>query len=475
MRSPEQALCHHERPSCQVVGPIPMAQDTIAAVATAPGCGAIGIVRVSGPGARAVAMAITGRVPQARTATLATFSNQHGEAIDQGMVIFFEAPASYTSEDCLELQGHGGHVVLNQVLEAVLACGVRLAQPGEFTKRAFRHGKLNLLQAEAVVDLIHASTPQAALAASRSLRGVFADAVYGMAEMLAEIRSTMEAAIDFAEDMEAGMDIIGAVRPMLQALVAKLAGVLSQAREGQAVAEGVQVVLVGEPNAGKSSLFNRLSDEEAAIVTAMPGTTRDALLRQILLGGMLIHLTDTAGLASCPDPIEALGIEKTTMACRRADLLLAVASDDVPFGIQQELVQRLLQEQGIHTPVIWVRNKIDLTGSPATIEVRDGACLVYCSALRGAGMDLLRQAITDQLLQGKSSPEPAFAARRRHVEALTQVKAFLEATDHFLVQGPLELAAEQLRQAQVALGEIVGESSNEELLERIFSSFCIGK
>ncbi len=452
-----------------------MAQETIAAMATAPGCGAIGIVRVCGPATRDVAMAITGTVPPARTATLATFSNQQGASIDEGIAIFFEAPASYTGEDCLELQGHGGRVVLNQVLEAVLACGVRLAHPGEFTQRAFRHGKLNLIQAEAVADLIQASTPQAALAASRSLRGVFSDAVYEMAEMLAEMRSTMEASIDFAEDMDAGLDIMGAVRVMLQALRARLAGVLTQAREGRAVAEGLQVVLVGAPNAGKSSLFNVLSGEEAAIVTAMPGTTRDALLRQILLEGLLINLTDTAGLAPLPDPIEAMGIEKTKMSCLRADLLLAVASDDEPFSVQQEMVQRLLQELGSHVAVLWVRNKIDLTGSPAAIEVQDGASMVYCSALNGVGMDLLRQAIKDQLLQGHSNPEPAFAARRRHVESLTQVNAFLQATDHFLAQGPLELAAEQLRQAQVALGEIVGESSNEALLERIFSSFCIGK
>lgn len=452
-----------------------MTQDTIAAIATAPGRGAIGVVRVSGPAARDVAIALTGGVPPPRTARLATFCNQHGQALDEGIVLYFEAPASYTGEDCLELQGHGGSAVLAQVLEAVLACGVRLAQPGEFTRRAFRHGKLNLAQAEAVADLIGAVTPQSALAAARSLHGVFSDAIYEMAEMLAEIRSTVEAYIDFAEDVGDDPEIMVDARHLLEVLNNRLEGVLSQARLGRALAEGLLVVLVGEPNAGKSSLFNVLCGEDAAIVTAMPGTTRDALLRVFQLDALVVHLADTAGLSAAPDPIEALGMQKTNATCLKADLLVAVASDEQPFLSQQDLVQHLLHELSIHVPVVWVRNKIDLTGSTPALVEHDGNPMVYCSALSGAGMDLLREAIKSQLLRDRESTEPPFAARRRHVESLTQVQASLQAAGHFLVQGPLELAAEQLRQAQMELGEIVGESSNEELLDRIFSSFCIGK
>lgn len=453
-----------------------MSPDTIAAIATPPGRGAIGVVRVSGPAAQQVATVLAGNVPPPRIARLATFRNQDGEALDEGIVLFFAGPASYTGEDCLELQGHGGSAVLAQILEAVLACGVRLAQPGEFTRRAFRHGKLNLAQAEAVADLIQASTPQAALAAARSLHGVFSEAIYEMAEMLTEIRSIVEAYIDFAEDMGDEMGAMGDARAMVEALRGRLEGVLSQARLGRALAEGLQVVLVGEPNAGKSSLFNLLSGEEAAIVTAMPGTTRDALLRQVQLDGLMVHLTDTAGLAAASkDPIEALGMEKTKTTCLNADLLLAVASDEQTFQLQQEMIRRLLQDLGITVPVLWVRNKIDLTGSPPAIQEHEGGSVVYCSALSGAGMELLRQAIKDHLIHGSENAEAPFAARRRHVESLTQVHASLQAAGHFLTHGPLELAAEQLRQAQMELGEIVGESSNEDLLDHIFSSFCIGK
>ena len=452
-----------------------MTQDTIAAIATAPGRGAIGVVRVSGPASREVAIALTGSVPPPRAARLATFCNQQGQALDEGITLYFEAPASYTGEDCLELQGHGGSAVLAQILEAVLACGVRLAQPGEFTRRAFRHGKLNLAQAEAVADLIGAVTPQSALAAARSLHGAFSDAIYEMAEMLAAIRATVEAYIDFAEDVGDNPEIMAEARDLLEALNNRLEGVLSRARSGRALAEGLLVVLVGEPNAGKSSLFNVLCGEDAAIVTAMPGTTRDALLRMLQLDGLVVHLADTAGLSAAPDPIEALGMQKTNATCLKADLLVAVASDEQPFQAQQDLVQHLLHDLSIHVPVVWVRNKIDLTGSMPTLEEHDGNPVVHCSALSGAGMDFLRQAIKGQLLRDSADQEPPFAARRRHVESLTQVHASLQAAGHFLMQGPLELAAEQLRQAQMGLGEIVGESSNEELLDRIFSSFCIGK
>ena len=453
--------------------------DTIAAIATPPGRGGIGIVRVSGPAVPALIAGIVGHALQPRHATLAAFRGEAGEPLDQGVAIVYPAPYSYTGELVLELQGHGGPAVLQLVLARCLALGARLAQPGEFTKRAFLNGKLDLAQAESVADLIDAATATAARAAARSLSGAFSREVRALTDALIELRMFTEATLDFPDE---DIDFLRAAdaQGKLATIRAALAQVTARAQQGALLRDGLAVVLVGAPNVGKSSLLNHLAGGDVAIVTAIPGTTRDTVERDIEIGGIPLRVIDTAGLRPTDDPIETLGIERTWAAVAKADLALLIidarrgsapAADDT--GILDALPAALLR--------IVVHNKIDLAGERARVEVRaEGGGKarrhVFSSAKTGEGIDLLQQEILAQA-GAHEDMEGAFLARERHLVALRDAAARLAAASHHLnaASPPLELFAEELRAAQTALGAITGEFSADDLLGAIFSRFCIGK
>jgi len=458
--------------------PIPQ-RDTIAAVATPPGRGGIGVVRVAGPVVPAVIAGVVGRELQPRRATLAVFRGEGGEALDTGLALYFPAPHSYTGEPMLELQGHGGPAVLRLVLARCLALGARLAAPGEFTQRAFLNGKLDLAQAEGVADLIDAATATAARAAARSLQGEFSREVRTLVDGLVELRLYTEATLDFPEE---DIDFLRAsdAQGKLAALRARLTQLTARARQGALLRDGLAVVLVGAPNVGKSSLLNRLAGDDVAIVTPIPGTTRDTVERAIDVGGIPLTVIDTAGLRPTDDPIETLGIERTWAAVRQADLALVIVDarsdappDDADAAIQSALPPAL--------PRIVVRNKIDLTGEAPAVAASDPTVArpfreVRLSAKTGAGVDLLRSEILEQA-GAHEDMEGAFLARARHLAALRDAEAKLEAAARQLVAAPppLELFAEELRGAQAALGAITGEFTADDLLGAIFSRFCIGK
>ena len=438
-----------------------MTADTIVAPATPPGTGGIAIVRISGPDVEPIARQILGGLPEPRTATLRHFRNAEGALVDTGVALYFPAPASFTGESVLELHGHGGPVVVSMLVDAAVECGARLAEPGEFSKRAFLNGKLDLAQAEAVIDLIGSSTTRAAQAALRSLTGEFSRAVNGLAEQLVSLRMYVEAAIDFPEEE---IDFLSdeALRQRLEESGAAFDALLAAAKQGRVLRDGFQVVIVGRPNAGKSSLLNLLSGQEAAIVTEVAGTTRDILREQIDIDGLAVELVDTAGLRDDPDRIEAEGIRRARAALANADGVLWIqdATD----------AQQPLREEPPHdVPVTVVHNKIDLTGDEPGI--RDGE--VWLSAATGAGIDALRQRIRE--LAGYEGGG-TFTARRRHVRAL-QVAAEHFATGRQALEDSRagELLAEELRLSQHALAEITGQVSADDLLGRIFSEFCIGK
>lgn len=440
--------------------------DTIAAIATPPGPGGVGIVRLSGPAAPAIAGQIVRNLPAPREARFARFRDADGTALDEGIVLYFAAPHSFTGEDVIELQGHGGPVVMDLLLHRCLACGARLAQPGEFSQRAFLNGRIDLTQAEAIADLIEAGSAGAARLAARSLEGRFADRVRALVEGLTALRVYVEAAIDFSDE-EIDFLADGQVAERLQALAAQLAQLERSAHTGQMLRDGLTLVITGRPNAGKSSLLNALADSDTAIVTEIPGTTRDLLRERIQIDGLPIHLIDTAGLRDGADRVEQEGIRRATEALRKADGILLVFDD------------RLEEHQGLldglelppEIPIIRVRNKIDLTGRPPAIQVSGREVEVSLSARTGEGVPLLRQSLRRHagLQQGEQGE---FLARRRHLDALRR------GGDHIAQaasQAAPELIAEELRLAQQALGEITGEVSSDDLLGRIFSSFCIGK
>jgi tRNA modification GTPase len=423
--------------------------------------GGVGIVRISGPATEAIARRMLGSLPEPRTATYRRFRNATGESLDEGLALYFPAPASFTGESVLELHGHGGPVPVSLLVDAAVELGARLAGPGEFSRRAFLNGKLDLAQAEAVADLIESGTARAARAALRSLTGVFSSAVNALAEQLVRLRMHVEAAIDFPEEE---IDFLSdeVLLQRLDECERAFDKLLSEARQGRLLRDGYQVVIVGKPNAGKSSLLNLLSGQDAAIVTEVAGTTRDVLREQIDIDGLAVELVDTAGLRNDPDRIEAEGIRRAREALKRADAALWIqdASDT-----EQALREAL--PEGI--PVTVVHNKIDMTGAAA--GARDGE--VWLSARTGEGVDALRRSIRD--LAGYEG-EGAFTARRRHIRALR------EAADHFAIgrraleeQRAGELLAEELRLSQQALGTITGAVSADDLLGKIFSAFCIGK
>lgn len=442
--------------------------DTIAAVATAPGRGGIGVLRVSGGSLAAFAERLAGRLPAPRTAALTTFRGAGGEAIDQGILLYFPAPHSFTGEDVLELQGHGGPVVMRELLARCLELGARLAEPGEFTRRAFLNDKLDLAQAEAVADLIDAATAQAARSALRSLSGEFSRQVHDLVDQLVELRLLVEATLDFPDEEIDPVRDTDAV-PRLERLRAALAELRRRARQGSLLRAGLTVVLAGLPNVGKSSLLNRLAGEERAIVTEVAGTTRDALRESIQVEGIPLHIIDTAGLRDTEDVVERVGIERTWREIERADVVLQIV--DARAGVtpaDHAIAVRL--PGGVER--ILVANKCDLAKEPAGRAEERGQVQIRLSAKTGEGIGLLH----DELLRvagWRGHGEDVILARERHLEALAETEGRLEAAAAEI--GRLELCAEELRLAQEALGRITGEFSADDLLGAIFSRFCIGK
>jgi tRNA modification GTPase len=444
------------------------APETIAAIATPAGRGGIGVVRVSGAAARAIAAAIVGVVPAARHATLADFRDAAGAPIDNGIALFFPAPHSYTGEDVLELQGHGGPVVMQQLLRRCVALGSRVAQPGEFTRRAFLNDRLDLAQAESVADLIDASSAEAAASAARSLVGDFSRRIHALVERLVDLRMHVEACIDFPEEEIDPADR-SAQAGKLAALRGDLDRLLDEAKQGAVLREGLTVVLIGRPNVGKSSLLNRLAGDDVAIVTPVAGTTRDYVRATISLEGVPIHLIDTAGLRDARDEVERIGIERTWKAVETAGAALFITEGAGASGAEEE---KLLARLPAAMPVARVVNKIDLDGGSAGIEASERGARMRLSAKTGAGVDALRAWLL-QTAGWQPHGEGLFMARERHLDALRQARGHLaEAAGHTQA---FELYAEDLRQTQQALGRITGEVSADDLLGEIFSRFCIGK
>ena len=439
-------------------------EDTIVAAATPPGKGGVGIVRVSGPGTERIARAMLGSLPEPRTATYGSFCDRTGRVLDTGLALYFPSPASFTGESVLELHGHGGPVVIAAVVAAAVDLGARRAEPGEFTRRAFLNDKLDLAQAEAVADLIDSGTSQAARAALRSLSGEFSTAVDGLAETLTGLRMYVEAAIDFPEE-EIDFLADDALQARLEECDAAFVDLMRRASIGRALRDGYRVVIVGRPNAGKSSLMNRLSGEETAIVTEVAGTTRDILREQIDIDGLAVELVDTAGLRDNPDRIEAEGIRRAREALRSADAVLWIQDSSDPKAAEPD------EPLPDGVPVLVVRNKIDLSG-----ETAGGAgSELRLSAKTGAGLEDLHRRLRE-LAGYEDMGEGAFTARRRHTEALQRALAhFRDGRKALDEQRAGELLAEELRLAQEALGEITGAVSPDDLLGRIFASFCIGK
>lgn len=444
--------------------------EIIVAVATPPGKGGVGIVRLSGQGVAALCTSILGRVPAPRVAGFCRFRDAQGEVIDEGLALYFPAPNSFTGEEVLELHGHGGPVVMDLLLQRCLECGARLAEPGEFSLRAFLNGKLDLAQAEAVADLIESDTAAAARLAVRSLEGEFSARINQLLEKLIQLRIYVEAAIDFPEEE---IDFIsdGKVSADLRAIQSDLSDLTENARIGSLLREGMTLVIAGRPNAGKSSLLNALAGRESAIVTDIPGTTRDLLRERIQIDGMPLHLIDTAGLRESGDQVEQEGVRRAREQIGKADRVLWIFDDQADPG-HDALDRSTLPKE---VPVTLVRNKIDLTGrTPGTWETAEGT-EVALSARNGQGLDLLRQHLKRSVgYQG--SQEGAFIARRRHLDALARAsKHLLTGEQALTLSASGELLAEDLRQAQNSLSEITGEFSSDDLLGRIFSSFCIGK
>lgn len=442
--------------------------ETIAAIATAPGAAGVGVVRVSGPAVPAIARTLLGRDPQPRHAHFAAFRAADGELIDHGLLLHFPAPASYTGEHVLELQGHGSAVLLDALLRRVCELGARLARPGEFTERAFLNGKLDLAQAEAVADLVAARSQAGARAALRSMEGVFSRRVEALLQKLIALRVHIEAAIDFPEEE---IDFLAdpAIAGKLAALREELAELLREARRGVRLTDGLRVAIVGRPNAGKSSLLNALAGRDRAIVTPVAGTTRDVLREAIALDGIALELADTAGLRATDDVIEAEGVRRAQAELASADAALLVT--DAAHADADRAFFDALPEGATRLVLV---NKIDLDGSAPHAETRAGEHWLWASAKTGAGLDAVRATLRE--LAGASGVEGAFSARRRHVLALETVAAHLDRTDTALTTAHAgELAAEELREAQHALGEITGTYTSDDLLGAIFSSFCIGK
>lgn len=435
-------------------------RDTICAIATPPGAGGIGIVRVSGTATALLAHAVLGRLPPPRLATFTPFKDSQGTVVDNGLALYFPAPASFTGEDVLELHAHGSAVVLDILLRTLVGHGARIARPGEFSERAFLNGKIDLLQAEAIADLIASATDEAAAAACRTLQGAFSQAVGEIGAALMALRTRIEARLDFPdEDLGGGDD--QAVAAALAHLIVLVRGVRDRAQEGRLLQDGREVVILGRPNAGKSTLLNVLSGQDAAIVSAQPGTTRDLLRETINLEGLPLRLTDTAGLRATDDMVEREGIRRAEVAAAHADGVLLLVDDTT--GERPTLP--------VSPPVLLVvHTKIDCSGRRPGVTA-DG---VAVSALTGSGIPELRQLLAARL-RGPVPREGLFSARRRHLAALAQLEASLCAAQPHLAAQALELAAEELRCGQLHLSTLTGAVTSDDLLGEIFASFCIGK
>lgn len=444
---------------------------TIAAIATAAGRGGVGVIRVSGRDLLPLAHAISGgKTPTPRRALYTDFFTADGSVLDNGLLLYFPAPHSFTGEDVLELQGHGGPVILNMLLRRCVELGCRLAEPGEFTRRAFLNDKIDLAQAESVVDLIDAQSEAAARSAVKSLKGAFSAEIHRLVDELIQLRMLTEATLDFPEEDDVEwLEKAGALA-RLQQVQQQLDRVLATATQGAMLREGLHVVLIGQPNVGKSSLLNALAGEEIAIVTDIAGTTRDTVREHIVLEGVPLHIIDTAGLRDTEDKVEQIGIERTWQAITRADLALLLV--DAAHGLG-EAEQAILAKLPPTLPRLLVHNKIDLSGEKATVTELDGIQTVRVSAKQGTGLEGLRQQILQQVgWQGES--EGLFLARERHLDAIRRARTELDqARQAYAVAA--ELFAEHLRRAQHALSEITGEFTADDLLGVIFSRFCIGK
>jgi tRNA modification GTPase len=442
--------------------------DTIAAVATPAGAGGIGVIRVSGPQATAIARELIGKIPKPRIFHFVALRDAGGGMLDRGMAVLFRAPRSFTGEDVLELHAHGSPVVLDLLLKRVCALGARHARPGEFTERAFLNGKLDLAQAEAIADLIASGSAAAARAALRSLEGEFSRAVRALLQALVELRSWLEAALDFPEEE---IDFLSApqLSDALATLRAQTTDLLAATRRGVVLRNGLHVVIVGRPNAGKSSLLNALAQSERAIVTEIAGTTRDVLRESVNLDGIAVTLVDTAGLRDSLDIVEQEGIRRARHELAQADVVILV-TDTVQAGADRPLLEGCAS--GV-TRII-VHNKIDVSGESARAASVDGETHVWLSATTGEGLPLLRSQLA-AMAGREDASSGAFSARIRHVRALEIVAAHLQGAATQLEHRVGELAAEELRQAQSALGEITGEFTTDDLLGKIFSTFCIGK
>ncbi|MGH8657180.1 MAG: tRNA uridine-5-carboxymethylaminomethyl(34) synthesis GTPase MnmE [Gammaproteobacteria bacterium] len=447
------------------------AQETIAAQATPSGRGGIGVVRISGPAVRAIAAALFGELPAPRVAELKAFLDLSGQPIDYGIALFFPGPSSFTGEDVLELHGHGGPVVMDRLLRRTLELGARLAKPGEFCERAFLNGKLDLTQAEAVADLIDSASEEAARHAVRTLRGEFSKLVRGLVDDVIGLRTHLGAALDFPDE-EIDVFDHGVLQDRFNAIAEKLGSVFRAARQGQVLLEGLTVTIAGRPNVGKSTLLNQLLKRDRAIVDACPGTTRDTLQEQVLIGGVPISLIDTAGLRKTDDSIEIEGVKRAQAAMDQADVVLLVTE----YGEEQRGTEiDLLGNPGLRERVTVIRNKIDRYGQGPSIKNGQYGTEICLSARHGFGIPLLEEHLKARAGY-QSAGEGGFTARRRHLEALSSAQADLAAAGAELGRtGALELVAEHLARVQRTLGTITGEVTSEDLLAEIFSSFCIGK
>jgi tRNA modification GTPase len=441
--------------------------DTIVAIATASGIASIGVIRISGPDAVKISRAILGVDLTPRMASYLPFKDSDSSVIDRGIAIYFPSPHSYTGEDVVELQAHGGSVILQILLQCCLTHGARQADPGEFTKRAFLNNKLDLAQAEAVVDVLNASTVQAAKSAMRSLSGEFSLKINNLVDELTQLRVYVEACIDFPEE---DIDFItqGGVIEKISHIQNTLAQIFKQSKQGALLKDGLVIVMVGQPNVGKSSLINQLSGDDVAIVTSVAGTTRDTISTDIQINGVPFNLIDTAGLRETSDEIEKMGIEKTWKAIERANIALFLVDATHGIGEKENSILDRLPKEVIK---IWVHNKIDLSQQPPK-TLRDADTHVYLSAKYGQGVDLLREAILS-CTDIKDIGENVFSARTRHLKAIENVQSFLIQAQENI--GQAEILAENLRLAQIELASITGEFTADDLLGEIFGSFCIGK
>lgn len=450
--------------------------DTIVAQATPPGRGGVGIIRISGNQVKEVAQAILGKLPKPRYAEYLPFLDENGQVIDQGIALFFPNPHSFTGEDVLELQGHGGPIILDLLIKRILSIpATRIARPGEFSERAFLNDKVDLAQAEAIADLIDASSEQAAKSAMSSLQGVFSNKINELVNLLINLRIFVEAAIDFPEE-EIDFLSDGKIETQLKDVIKQLNDVRSEAKQGSLLREGMKVVIAGRPNAGKSSLLNALSGRDSAIVTDIAGTTRDVLREHIHIDGMPLHIIDTAGLRDAYDEVERIGIERAWVEIEQADRVLLMVDGTTTTEINPEkLWPEFMQRLPSHIPVTVIRNKADLTGETLGYSDVSQYSLIRLSARTGNGVALLRDHLK-QTMGFSATAEGGFLARRRHLQALEQAAKHLDnGLEQLITYHAGELLAEELRLAQESLSEITGSFTSDDLLGKIFGSFCIGK